>query len=482
MDVSETKLPITLGIDTSLENTSTAQLKGQMGTFTLTMTVLAFTAPLVVVSGFAPFIIAAGGMAAPVGFIITMLLMLLFSMGFLTMAKYSTRPRNFYLFIREGLGSTMGLGAAFMSITAYLMLLIGTYTLCGVSISSLLTSFGGPDIPWWILSFIGWGAVSTIGYFQIDVSAKIMCLIMFVELLLVVIFNTSVFITGGAEGLSSMPFSFDSFLDSNISVALLFCILAFIGFEATLLYRDEVKDPEKTIPKATYIAVAVIGVIYIVSTYALITAYGSDALNIAENKPNDMFTDGMTLYVTHTITQIAHLFVVTSILATLLSIHNAVTRYIYNLSKDRVLPAKFSAIHTKFNSPYVASLTVSLIAISALLPMFILVADGATVYGKINGLGCVGVVVLMALVSLSVLVWFFKEGHLKTKNYFMVVIAPVTSFSVLAVTAIYIMQHVELVLGGEVGENNQYLYILLLSFIIGIILASFYKLKKIKFM
>src|SRR5690606_38871913 len=125
-------------------------------------------------------------------------------------------------------------------------------------------------------------------------------------------------ITGGAEGISSLPFSFDNFLDSNIAVALLFCILAFIGFEATLLYRDEVKDPEKTIPKATYIAVAVIGMVYIISTYALITAYGSNALSIAENKPNDMFTDGMTLYVTHTITQIAHLFVVTSILATLL--------------------------------------------------------------------------------------------------------------------------------------------------------------------
>lgn len=482
MAISETKLPITLGIDSTLENTSTAQLKGQMSTFTLTMTVLAFTAPLVVVSGFAPFIIAAGGMAAPVGFIITMFLMLLFSMGFLTMAKYSTRPRNFYLFIREGLGSTMGLGAAFMSITAYLMLLIGTYALCGVSISALITSFGGPEISWWILSLIGWGIVSTIGYFQIDLSAKIMCLIMFVELLLVIIFNTSVFITGGAEGISSLPFSFDNFLDSNIAVALLFCILAFIGFEATLLYRDEVKDPEKTIPKATYIAVAVIGMVYIISTYALITAYGSNALSIAENKPNDMFTDGMTLYVTHTITQIAHLFVVTSILATLLSVHNAVTRYIYNLSKDKVLPTKLSEIHSKFNSPYMASLSVSIIAMSALLPMFILVADGATVYGKINGLGCVGVIVLMALVSLSVLVWFVKEGRHKTKNYFMAVIAPLISFSVLAITALYIMQNVELVLGGDVGENTQYLYILLVSFIVGIGLATYYKYKKLNFM
>ena len=482
MSVSETKLPITMDLNPLMGNTSTTQLQGQMSTFTLTMTVLAFTAPLVVVSGFAPFIIAAGGMAAPVAFVITMLLMLLFSMGFLTMAKYSSRPRNFYLFITEGLGRTMGLGAAFMSITAYLMLLVGTYALCGVSISSLLSSFGGPDISWWILSLMGWGIVSSIGYFQIDLSAKIMCLIMFVELLLVVIFNTSVFMTGGAEGLSSLPFSFESFLESNISVALLFCILAFIGFEATLLYRDEVKDPEKTIPKATYIAVAVIGMIYIISTYALITAYGSNALNIAQIKPNDMFTDGMTLYVTSTITQIAHLFVVTSILATLLSVHNAVTRYIYNLSKDHVLPKKLSAIHTKFHSPYMASLTVASIAIIALLPMFVLVEDGATIYGKINGLGCVGIVILMALVSLSVLVWFFKEGRLKTKNYLTAVVAPIISFSILALTAVYIMQHVELVLGGEIGENNQYLYVLLASFIVGMALACFYKIKKIKFM
>ena len=88
----------------------------------------------------------------------------------------------------------------------------------------------------------------------------------------------------------------------------------------------------------------------------------------------------------------------------------------------------------------------------------------------------------MALVSLSVLAWFFKEGHLKTKNYFMAVVAPIVSFAVLAATAFYIMQNVELVLGGNVGENNQYLYILLFSFITGILLASFYKLKKIKFM
>lgn len=180
MGITQAETPEFIDLNDPHSSESSNQLKGQMGTFTLTMTVLAFTAPLVVVSGFAPFIIEAGGLGAPVAFILTTLLMLLFSIGFLTMAKHSSRPRNFYLFIREGLGKNMGLGAAFMSITSYLMLMVGTYVLCGVSISALLSSFGVAEVPWWLLSFIGWAIVSTIGYFQVDVSAKIMCIIMFI--------------------------------------------------------------------------------------------------------------------------------------------------------------------------------------------------------------------------------------------------------------------------------------------------------------
>ena len=42
----------------------------------------------------------------------------------------------------------------------------------------------------------------------------------------------------------------------------------FIGFEATAIFRDEAHDPHRTIPRATYVALIIIGVFYTLSCWA----------------------------------------------------------------------------------------------------------------------------------------------------------------------------------------------------------------------
>src|SRR4051794_22196565 len=51
---------------------------------------------------------------------------------------------------------------------------------------------------------------------------------------------------------------------------------AFIGFEATAVFRDEARRPERTTPRATYLAVLIIGVFYAISCWALVEAAGPD--------------------------------------------------------------------------------------------------------------------------------------------------------------------------------------------------------------
>ena len=96
---------------------------------------------------------------------------------------------------------------------------------------------------------------------------------MLVEVAVVIVFDFVVVGRGGDSGLSLSPLNALSFAaGGEVWVGLLFAMLVFIGFEATALYRDEVRDPDRTIPRATYIAVSFIGILYTVSVLVMVLA------------------------------------------------------------------------------------------------------------------------------------------------------------------------------------------------------------------
>lgn len=102
--------------DSSVQSKFT--LKGNMGTAGLLFTVLAFTAPLVVVFGFVSFNISFG-IAVPVAFLCVTGLIALFAVGFTAMTRIIPRPGAFYTCIAEGLGRPVGLGGSFLALVAY---------------------------------------------------------------------------------------------------------------------------------------------------------------------------------------------------------------------------------------------------------------------------------------------------------------------------------------------------------------------------
>jgi amino acid transporter len=64
-------------------------------------------------------------------------------------------------------------------------------------------------------------------------------------------------------------------VSGSLGTAIMFAIASFIGFEATAVFRDEARDPERTIPRATYLALILIGVFYTLSSWAVVSAWGT---------------------------------------------------------------------------------------------------------------------------------------------------------------------------------------------------------------
>jgi amino acid transporter len=479
MSERATKMPLAPSkLTTATSANSAAKLSGKMGAVPLALAVLAFAAPLVSVSGYLPPTLVSGGVGATFAFVLATIIMLLFAVGYATMTRHVPAVGGFYAYISAGLGKVTGLGAATLSTVSYLMILADVYAFFGVTVQNLVSSLGGMTMPWWLWSAAGWAIVSVLGYFNVDLSVRIMSVAMAIEVLIVVIFSVTVLSKGGSNGLSAAPFNPVELAHGDIPVTLLFAVLVYLGFEGTALYRNEVRDPERTIPRATYGAVIFIGLLYVAGIYALTTAWGPKAVEEAKNHPADMFYSAAGTFVGPVFERAALLFVITSLLASLLSIHNVVTRYVHNLANDSILPPALGRVHIKHRSPFAASITVSIAVLVGTVPFVVSGTDPELLYVQLAGLGSVGIIFLMGLVSLAVIMWFARNRTSVKSNVFTSVIAPVLSTVSLGYVVVFSLLHFDLIVGGKPGQNTALMAILLGSFAAGIAFALYLKFRR----
>ncbi|MEE6165487.1 MULTISPECIES: APC family permease [unclassified Mycolicibacterium] len=454
-----------------------ARLSGQMSTTQLVLSVLAFSSPLTCLAGYFSLTIMTTGATAPVAFLIVTAVLLVFSVGYMAMTKHMPRPGAFYAYISEGLGKHLGLAAAFLATMSYTVIGMGVYCFAGLTISGLIAKWGGPDIPWWLTALVVLMIIGVLGYFNVEVSAKVLMWVMFVEVTIVMIFNVAVIGRGGQAGLNLQPFNVFEFAHGQVWAGLLFAMLVFIGFEATALYRDEVRDPDHTIPRATYIAVVFIGVLYTLTVWVMVMAFGAGAQQVAQDNTAGMFGVAAEHYVGYWFSNVATTLVITAVLASILSIHNAATRYLFNLAADAALPRKLADVHTRHNSPYRASVAITVLSLLGVTPFVLADRDPSIVYGQLAGLGNAGVFILMALVSVAVVVFFARHERRSDETVWATTIAPALAAVALFALVIFALSNFDLVVGSS-SANMVLLSVLAASFLIGVVIAAWMRSRR----
>lgn len=213
--------------------------------------------------------------------------------------------------------------------------------------------------------------------------------------------------------------------------------------------------------------------------YPLVTAYGPSAVHEANANPAGMFGEAYKHYVGHGLAQLVLVLVLvlmaTSAIASELSTHNVVSRYMHNLGADHALPSYLSAVHGRHRSPYLASVTTSALMVVALVIIIAISGDPSALYGQLAGLGSTGVFILMALVSLAVIIWFARKGVPSSENTWKVFIAPALASVALAAVVILTVMHFELVVGGKPGQNLWLLFMLAGTLLAGIAVAAYFR-------
>lgn len=426
------------------------QLRGNLGVSSIVFMVVAAAAPLGVIGGVVPLGIASGnGTGFPATFIASTLVLLLFAVGFTAMTPYVEEAGAFFSYVRQSLGLRVGIGIAFVALVSYVALEAGVYGLLGPAGASVVELAGGPSLPWWVFAAAAFAVTTYLGYRNIELSSRVLGVLLSGEIVIVLVLDLVIVANGGDRGLSSGIVNPDAIFSGSLGVGLLFAIISYVGFEATAIFRDEARTPERTIPRATYLALVLIGVFYAVTSWALISGWGDEqAVARATDSGATFLGDTAHRYIGAVGADIITVLYFTSLFACILAFHNVASRYVFALSQRDVLPARLSRPHDRHGSPHEASLWISgVVAVSVLLAVVFGLDPAAQFYTWFAGATTVGVVLLMIATSVAVLVFFARDRH--GHSLWRVRIAPALGLAGLLGALVLILTNLNDLVGGS---------------------------------
>ena len=127
---------------------------------------------------------------------------------------------------------------------------------------------------------------------------------------------------------------------------MIFCLLAFIGFEAAAPLGEETREPRRTIPRAVIWSAVLIGAFYVFNYYAATVFFGPDRMT-------EFYTfnggDPWGCMAEQVLPGIGGLLVIFAILNSSLANANsgatAATRTLFAMGRVRLLPHWFAAVN-----------------------------------------------------------------------------------------------------------------------------------------
>ncbi|UXA09713.1 APC family permease [Mycobacterium sp. SMC-8] len=440
---------------TTPTRTDGRRLTGHLGPVGIVFMVVAAAAPLTVIGGNMPLAMGLGnGAGAPMGFVIAALVLLVFSVGFVTMTPYVPEAGAFFSYVTVGLGERMGKGIAVVALIAYTAIQIGIYGYIGWAINDTVIHYGGPVIPWPVYSFGVLAIVAVLGYRHIELSAKVLGVALALEIGIVVVLDAVMVANPGPAGVTLASFDPAVFTSGTIGIAILFALTGFIGFESTAVFRDEARDPERTIPRATYAAVILIGAFYAITVWAFVVAIGPDQVGAVAQRTLDgegnMLLDTTGDMLGTVGRDIVNVLLLTSLFACVLSFHNVIARYQFVLAGKGLLPARLAKVHDNHESPSFSSVVQTVTATLIIAVLAILGIDPLVgVFGSMAGVATVGMVTLMLTTSIAVLVFFLRHRDRVSGRVWTTRIAPALAVAGLLASLWLVLSNFTLVTGGS---------------------------------
>jgi amino acid transporter len=316
--------------------------------------------PLLGALSVAPLIVSEAGFSAPFIFLVCWIAMGAVATTIGHFSRLLPGAASIYSYVTHGLGERLGFLTAWLSFSYYIIFVPLLLTAIGLYGKAAAADVFSVNIDWWVWAIVGAGIVTTLAVIGINLSMRIDLALAVVcdgFLLIVSLILIAKVIGDGNFTLSPLSPSHAPGAFQGLSLAIAFGVLIFLGFEQSFVLGEEVTDPHGNVPKAIYTALALIGAVLFIATFALVLGFGQNGIG----RLNDLFASQGTPWfdlVKRRIgkgwVDVLELLIVFSILSNTIASTNSVVRIQYGMGRARALPRQLGWTLPDRRTPYVA--------------------------------------------------------------------------------------------------------------------------------
>ncbi|BCJ50056.1 amino acid permease [Actinoplanes sp. NBRC 14428] len=393
---------------------SRALARDRLGVLEIGSAIASSVAPLTVVALVVITALAVTGLiGVPVAILAVAAILMVFAVGYMAMSRHIDNAGAFYAYVAQGLGRPLGVGTAWFALFVYNSFQLCCYGGIGALAaltSPLIRSSTGIAVAWWVFAFAAWAVVGLLGAHEVKLSGRILMVLVILETVLVVAFTVAIMLTPGFH------FSLDALSVRNlwmpgVGTLIVLGMTAYAGIEQSVVYGEESKNRERTIPRATYGTILVVAAVYVFASVVVISAGGPQIIGRASAEGSELFFTMSAVVLGQTALLVGKAALGSSLFAAAVSFHQAIARYVFALGREGVLPRTFGAT-VKGGAPRNASIVQTAFAFCVLAtyaiagwdPLVQLFYWGSTTGG-------LGILLLITLTSAAVIVYFWRDSR-----------------------------------------------------------------------
>lgn len=319
------------------------------------------------------------GRLTPLAVVLAMVACLFTAYSIGQLAKHLPSAGGMYTYVARGLGPFFGWLMAWAFALAEPLIapiLLAAFGFFGATFLTAYLHIGeGITYLWVYLAVLCGLLMWWLIYSGVQLSTRTGVVLGAIEISIFVFVSVVLIINAGSKNTLSVFIPGDEGIQPAFQ-GMIFCLLAFIGFEAAAPLGEEAREPRSTIPKAVIWSTIGVGAFYVLCYYAATVYFG-------EGRMGEFYAfnggDPWGFMATEVLGTLGGILVVFAIINSSLANANsgatAATRSIFSMARGGLLPKFFAAVHPRHRTPVNAVHAQVLVAIVVAVAGGLILAD-----------------------------------------------------------------------------------------------------------